>query len=98
MSQLTFRDGPEHSPSFSPDGDKLVFLGFEDKKMGYHNSVVSLMDLADGSIENLTSNLDRSVNSVRWTGSSTQLMISYDDFGKKNIATLSLAGDVQVLV
>ncbi|MFT6402923.1 MAG: Tol biopolymer transport system component, partial [Pseudohongiellaceae bacterium] len=67
MSQLTFRDGPEHSPSFSPDGVKLVFLGYEDKKMGYHNSVVSLMDLADGSIENLTPNLDRSVNSVRWT-------------------------------
>jgi dipeptidyl aminopeptidase/acylaminoacyl peptidase len=98
MNQLTFRDGPEHSPSFSPDGLKLVFLGFEDKKMGYHNSVVSLMDLADGSIEDLTSKLDRSVNAVRWAGSSTELMISYDDFGKKNIATLSSAGDVQLLV
>lgn len=98
MIQLTQRDGPDHSPSFSPDGKKLVFLGYEDKKMGYHNTLVSLMDVADGSIENLTANLDRSVNTVRWTGSSTQLMISYDDFGKKNIATLSMEGELQLLV
>jgi dipeptidyl aminopeptidase/acylaminoacyl peptidase len=98
MTQLTQRDGPDHSPSFSPDGKKLVFLGYEDKKMGYHNTMVSLMDVADGSIENLTSSLDRSVNTVRWTGSSTQLMISYDDFGKKNIATLSMEGELQLLV
>ncbi|HAG71508.1 MAG TPA: peptidase S9 family protein, partial [Gammaproteobacteria bacterium] len=84
--------------TFSPDGKKLVFLGYEDKKMGYHNTLVSLMDVADGSIENLTANLDRSVNTVRWTGSSTQLMISYDDFGKKNIATLSMEGELQLLV
>jgi len=98
MAQLTQRDGPDHSPSFSPDGKKLVFLGYEDKKMGYHNTLVSLMDVADGSIENLTANLDRSVNTVRWAGSSTQLMISYDDFGKKNIARLSMEGELQLLV
>lgn len=98
MEQLTDRDGPDHSPSFSPDGSKLVFLGYEDKKMGYHNSLVSLMNLEDGSIEDLTSSLDRSVDTVRWTGSSTQLMISYDDFGKKNIATLSMEGELQLLV
>lgn len=98
MTQLTDRNGPDHSPSFSPDGSKLVFLGYEDRKMGYHNTMVSLLDLADGSIENLSSNLDRSVDTVRWTGSSTQLMISYDDFGKKNIATLSMEGELQLLV
>jgi acylaminoacyl-peptidase len=98
MAQLTQRDGPDHSPSFSPDGKKLVFLGYEDKKMGYHNTLVSLMDVADGSIENLTANLDRSINTVRWSGSSTQLMISYDDFGKKNIATLSMEGELQLIV
>lgn len=98
MSQLTDRNGPDHSPSFSPDGSKLVFLGYEDRKMGYHNTVVSLLNLADGSIETLSSNLDRSIDTVRWTGSSTQLMISYDDFGKKNIATLSMEGELQILV
>lgn len=98
MQQLTERMGPDHSPSFSPDGSKLVFLGYQDQKMGYHNSDVSVMDMDDLSIEVLTSELDRSVSAVAWSGSSTGLVISYDDFGKKQIASLSMEGDIDPFV
>ncbi|MFK7865325.1 MAG: prolyl oligopeptidase family serine peptidase [Pseudohongiellaceae bacterium] len=97
MTKLTDRQGPDYSPSFSPDGSKIAFLGYEDKKMGYHTREVSVLNVEDGSIETITSGLDRSVSAVKWAGSSTQLMISYDDFGKKVIATLSMEGDIQPL-
>lgn len=97
MIQLTDRLGPDYSPSFSPDGRKIAFLGYLDQKMGYHNTLVSVLDLDDGSLQDLTTNLDRSVDSVEWAGSSTRLIISYDDFGRKNVATLSMEGDVQSL-
>ncbi|MFT4863077.1 MAG: dipeptidyl aminopeptidase/acylaminoacyl peptidase [Pseudohongiellaceae bacterium] len=96
MTQLTTRNGPDTSPQVSPDGRHLAFLGYEDKKMGYHNRTVSVMDLDDGSISEISDDLDRSVDSIAWS-SSTQLIVSYDDFGKKTIATLSLEGDLQIL-
>ncbi len=94
LKQLTDRDGPDFSPTVSPDGSRLAYLGFDDKKMGYHNSDVYVMDLDDGSIEVLTADFDRSIGDVQWAGSSNRLYVQYDDHGRTNIATLSMRGDV----
>ena len=94
LKQLTDRDGPDFSPIVSPDGSRLAYLGFDDKKMGYHNSNVYVMDLDDGSIEVLTADFDRSIDDVEWAGNSNHLYVQYDDHGRTNIATLSMRGDV----
>ncbi len=94
LNQLTDRDGPDFSPTVSPDGSSLAYLGFDDRKMGYHNSDVYVMDLDDGSIEVLTADFDRSIDDVQWAGSSNRLYVQYDDHGRTNIATLSMRGDV----
>jgi dipeptidyl aminopeptidase/acylaminoacyl peptidase len=94
LKQLTDRDGPDFSPTVSPDGSSLAYLGFDDKKMGYHNSNVYVMNLDDGSVEVLTAGFDRSIDDVQWAGSSNRLYVQYDDHGRTNIATLSMRGDV----
>jgi dipeptidyl aminopeptidase/acylaminoacyl peptidase len=94
MARLTNRFGPDGSASYSPDGSKIVYLGYDDQKMGYHNTNVYVMNVSDGAIQELTAELDRSVNDVQWAGSSSRLYISYDDFGKRYIATLSMNGRV----
>ncbi len=94
MRQLTDRDGPDSSPVYSPDGSKIAYLGYDDKLMGYHNNNAYVMDVSDGSIEELTTEFDRSVNAVQWAGSSSRLYISYDDRGVRHIATLSMAGRI----
>jgi len=94
LTQLTDRNGPDFSPTVSPDGSKLAYLGFDDKKMGYHNSDVYVMDIDDGSIEVLTAGFDRTIDDVQWAGSSNRLYVQYDDHGKTNLATLSMNGDV----
>jgi len=94
MTQLTNRFGPDSSATYSPDGLKIAYLGYDDMKMGYHNQNVYMMDVDDGSIQELTGDFDRSVGSVRWAGSSSRLYVSYDDYGKRHIATLSLNGRI----
>ena len=98
MRQLTERFGPDNSATFSPDGLKLAYVGYDDKKMGYHNANAYVMDMGDGSIRELTGDFDRSVDRVAWAGSSNRLYIQYDDHGKRHLATLSMSGDVRSFV
>jgi acylaminoacyl-peptidase len=48
----------------------------------------------DGSSRELTAAFDRSINAVTWAGSSNRLYVQYDDHGKRNLATLSLNGQI----
>ena len=95
LTQLTDRLGPDRSPSYSPDGSTIVYLGYDDRKMGYHNSSVYLMD-ADGSNPRaLTADFDRSVADVQWAGASNRLYVMYDDSGDRHIGTLSMNGNIE---
>ena len=94
LVKLTDRDGPDFSPAISPDGTKIAYLGFDDKKMGYHNTNVYIMDIEDRSIQTLTGDFDRSVDDVRWAGSSNRLYIQYEDHGRSHIAMLFMDGNI----
>ncbi|NKB35013.1 MAG: prolyl oligopeptidase family serine peptidase [Pseudomonadales bacterium] len=97
MHQLTDRDGPDGSPTHSPDGSRIAYLGYDDEKMGYHNSKVYILDTESNETTELTGDLDRSIDAVAWAGSSNRLLVSYDDFGKKQTAELTMEGDLQVI-
>ncbi len=94
LQRLTERVGPDFAPVLSPNGEKVAFLGYDDRKMGYHNVNVYLLTLRDGSIENLTADLDRSVNAVQWAGSANSLYVMYDDHGARYLATLAMNGRI----
>ena len=98
MTQLTDRFGPDGGASYSPDGESLAYVGYDDRRMGYHNANVYVMDLSNGSTELLTGNFDRSVDRVAWAGASNRLYIQYDDRGKSHLASLSMRGEVDSLV
>jgi acylaminoacyl-peptidase len=95
LVQLTDRDGPDFRAIVSPDGSKIAYLGFDDKKMGYHNTNVYMMDADGSNVRNLTEAFDRSVADVQWAGSNRSLYIQYDDRGKTHIATLNMGGEVK---
>jgi Tol biopolymer transport system component len=94
LTQLTDRIGPDTGPVISPDGSKLAYLGFDDKKMGYHSNQVYVMDRRSGSIDILGEELDRQIDDVQWAGSSSRLYIQYEDQGDTLIATLTLNGKI----
>ncbi len=98
MQQLTIRNGPDYAPSLSPDGSRIAYLGYDDRLMGYHNSQVNVLDLKSGNISQLTRGFDRSIDSVEWAGSSSQLLISFDDYGMRKLASLDMEGNMLTLV
>lgn len=97
MQQLTNRKGPDFAPTISPDGKSIAYLGFDDRKMGYHTTVAYRMNINGDDQKSLTADFDRSIDAIQWAGSSTRLYVQYADQGLQHIATLSLGGKLTSL-
>ncbi|MAT84834.1 MAG: peptidase S9 family protein [Gammaproteobacteria bacterium] len=91
--QLTDRFGPEVQPALSPDGRLLAFTGYEDRRMGYHNASLSVLDLESGEVRTLTGDLDRSVAAPVWDERGRGLYVTWDDHGTGVIGYVPLRGE-----
>ncbi len=90
VTALTERSGPDSVPVLSPDGQRIAYLGFEDKVQAYQVARLFVMN-ADGSEKrDLLPGLDRDVSNLAWT--SDGIWFAYDDHGDTKIALASLNG------
>jgi dipeptidyl aminopeptidase/acylaminoacyl peptidase len=96
-TQLTDRNGPDFAPTLSPDGSKVAWLGFDDRKMGYHTVEVHVMGIDGRDSRVLTADFDRSIDDVQWAGESNSLYVQYDDHGRTHLASLTLGGSIDSL-
>lgn len=94
LTSLTDRDGPDGNPVASPDGRLIAFLGFDDEKLGYHNTLLYVMNRDGSNRRTLTSSLDRSVESPSWSSDSRSIYVTYDDRGETRIARIGLDGSM----
>ncbi len=94
ITKLTDASGPESSPSVSPNGKKIAFVGNEDNGKSNQISELYIMNSDGSEIKSLTPKLDRSVGGVNWAKNSKGLYFSYDDDGKKHVAYVSLSGKI----
>ncbi|HUF18240.1 MAG TPA: S9 family peptidase [Thermoanaerobaculia bacterium] len=92
LTSLTDRDGPDSHPVASPDGRLIAYLGFDDKKLGYHNTMLYVMNRDGSNQRALTASLDRSVESPVWSSDSRSIYVAYDDRGETRIARIGLDG------
>ncbi len=97
IAQLTDREGPDHSPSVSPDGKKLAWLGYDDTYKSYQLTNLYVMDLSKQQPQVLTSKLDYAVGQVKWSADSQGLYFAYDKEGKGHVAYQKLNGSREIL-
>jgi dipeptidyl aminopeptidase/acylaminoacyl peptidase len=98
LRMLTTRDGPDGAPRISPDGSKVAWLGFDDKRRSYENSQLYVGDAAAANPRSLTGALDRSIEDAQWAADGRSLYASYDDHGLRHIARVGLDGRLTSLV
>ncbi|XPF94067.1 prolyl oligopeptidase family serine peptidase [Colwellia sp. RE-S-Sl-9] len=98
LTELTNRFGPDNNPVVSPDGKKIAFTGYDDKRMGYHNEYLYVMNVDGSDRKALSDNFDRSINSFYWGSNSKEIFFEYTDKGSGNIGKISLSGKVTKLV
>ncbi|WP_394646556.1 prolyl oligopeptidase family serine peptidase [uncultured Sphingomonas sp.] len=98
LRQLTTRDGPDAQPLFSPDGTKIAWLGFDDKRRSYENTQLYVGDRDAATPRSLTATLDRAIEAAEWAADGRSLYASYDDHGQRRIARIALDGRVTPLI
>jgi dipeptidyl aminopeptidase/acylaminoacyl peptidase len=97
ISQLTHRLGPDTTPRISPNGEWLAYVGYDDRRMGYHNAELYLA-ASDGSApRSLTADLDRSVSAPVWSADGNSLYVQFDDQGATRVARVSLDGETEIV-
>ncbi|MDF9797956.1 dipeptidyl aminopeptidase/acylaminoacyl peptidase [Catalinimonas alkaloidigena] len=94
VTALTDRNGPDESPALSPDGEQILYVGFDDKVQTYQVSKVYVMD-ADGSNKReVPVELDRSISNPVWSADGRGFYFQYDDKGNTKIGFASLNGNM----
>lgn len=97
VTPLTTRMGPDRSPSISPDGQKIAYVGFTDKKQTYQNTYLYVMDV-DGKInKRINVKLDQSIASPTWAADGKGLYFMYDEHGNTKIGHTDLNGNVKTI-
>lgn len=91
---LTSREGPDNSPTVSPDGRHIAWVGFDDKHLGYQNLRLYTMNIDGSDKRMLTGSLDRSVSSPAWAGNNA-IYVLVEDHGVNKVERVGLDGSVR---
>lgn len=96
---LTDRRGPDGNPVLSPDGTKLAYVGFDDRKLGYQSSLLYVLDLDGGAPRVLTADFDYQIDSPAWDRSGRGLYFGFEREGRGHIGWIDArGGDVETVV
>ena len=94
LRRLTERFGPDASPAVSPDGQLIAWVGYDDRKQGYQNTLLCVMN-RDGSNKRVVSTkLDNSVGSPAWSADSKAIYGQVDDRGNTKVMRFTLDGGI----
>ncbi|HSN72932.1 MAG TPA: S9 family peptidase [Steroidobacteraceae bacterium] len=93
--QLTDRAGPDRNPVVSPDGKRIAYLGFDDRRQGYQVTRLYVMNRDGSDPRLLTGALDRDIEAPSWVRNGRALVFQYADRGVGRLAEVSLDGKVR---
>jgi acylaminoacyl-peptidase len=92
VTALTDRDGPDQAPTLSGDGRWLAWLGFDDRGLAAHQTLVHVRQLEGGETKVLLGDLDRAIDAVQWDGQGRGLYFSYTDQGVDHLGWIARDG------
>ena len=97
VKPLTTRKGPDNSPTVSPDGKTIAYVGFDDRYQGHQTTHLYLMNRDGSNARIATPQLDRDVQEPEWAADGSGVYFMYDDRGDTKLAFYSLDGKVKDL-
>lgn len=87
---LTDRNGPDRSPVVSPNGKKILYLGYDDRVQTYQLTHVYEMNLDGSAKRKIDLKLDRNPSNLQWAADGRGFYFMYDDKGDTKIGHYDL--------
>ena len=97
LTAFTTQSGPDSAPKISPDGERIAWVGHQDKPSVYHEYQLYTAKLDGSDVRQLTSGNDFGVIDFAWHPDNQRYYVQYEDRGKSVLALLSANGSVSVL-
>jgi acylaminoacyl-peptidase len=97
MKQLTDRNGPDSNPVISPDGKLIAYTGFDDRKQGYQNTQLWLMNRDGTGKRALSAKLDQSVGDPVWAADGRGVYVSWNQHGNTKVGLFALDGNYRIV-
>ena len=97
LTAFTTQSGPDSAPRISPDGERIAWVGHQDKPSVYHEYQLYTAKLDGSDVRQLTSGNDFSVIDFAWHPDNQRYYVQYEYRGKSVLALLSANGSVSVL-
>ena len=97
IKSLTDRKGPDFNPVVSPDGQRIVYLGYDDEQLSYQITRLYVMNRDGSNKQVVTDNFDRTVSAPVWSGDGKSVYVQYDEHGNTKVALVALNGKVTTL-
>jgi acylaminoacyl-peptidase len=97
ITRLTNRRGPDDSPTLSPDGRRLAYVGFDDHRQFYQVSDLYVANADGSNSRNITAHLDRDVQDPQWAGNGA-IYFLFADHGVTKLGRVSASGGNVVTV
>ena len=91
IRRLTSRNGREDTPVLSPDGRRMAYVGFDDRRQGYQVTELYVANADGSNPRSITASLDRDAANPQWAGNGT-LYFTYVDRGETKLARVSASG------
>ena len=95
INELTSRDGTESSPSVSPDGSKIAFIGSIWTKNFYQDLKMYVMNIDGTNLKCISNDLDQTPSGAFWGKNSSAVYFNVREFGQSNIYHADLKGRVK---
>ncbi len=97
LRRLTDRFGPDQSPAVSPDGRLIAYTGYDDRRQGYQNTLLYLMNRDGSGKRVLSERIDNSVGNPVWAADGRGVYVQVDDRGNTKVNLIALDGTVRVV-
>ncbi len=95
IEALSDRKGPDRSPLVSPDGNRIVYTGYDDRNYTNHLSNIYIMKNDGGDKRVLADGLPNSPNALLWAPDGSGIYYIMREKGVSNVYFVSTSGNIR---